>query len=177
MRTLKNPKITEPEIAALYLVVFGKEENWNKDFKHLPQYASWWKNSPQVKAAVKKLKLLKDAMLEEVRAKAFEDGRKSAEGDDYSETEAHLRLENSRKRIEYAGMTDYTDPDMQKRKLNEIINKAADSGEALDALKVIIQSQKNDQDAAKDNQVQRFYTPIQCRDCPLYQEKKSKLGK
>ena len=191
MKVLKQKKITTPEIAALHMVVFAGEENWNKvfaaaagedyeeckGFNRLPQYASMWRHSQKVKNELQRLELVRDAMLQEERARAFEDGVQSAEGNFNTETEARIRLDKGKKKEAYSGMVDYTDPDMQKRKLNEIINKAADAGEALDALKVIIQGQRNDQEAAKDNQVQRFYTPIQCRDCPLYQEKKESLGK
>ena len=67
------------------------------------------------------------------------------------------------------GFVDYQNPVNQSRKLNEIINGASDPGEALDALKVIISSQKADRDAAKDSKTVRSYVPITCPECPLYQ--------
>lgn len=66
-------------------------------------------------------------------------------------------------------MVDYTNPVNQSKKLNELINRADNTGEALDALKVIIQTQKADRDAARDGRQVRAYVPISCNDCPLYQ--------
>ena len=72
---------------------------------------------------------------------------------------------------------DYTDPKNQARKLNELINRADNTGEALDALKVIIQTQKADRDAARDGRQVRAYIPMGCNDCPLYQRAAQKAKK
>lgn len=77
---------------------------------------------------------------------------------------------------ENALFVDYSNPVNQSRKLNEIINKAGDAGEALDALKVIISTQRADRDAAKDNKVVRAYLPHNCHACPLYQSAREKGG-
>lgn len=77
---------------------------------------------------------------------------------------------------ENALFVDYSNPVNQSRKLNEIINKAGDAGEALDALKVIISTQRADRDAAKDNKVVRAYLPHNCHACPLYQSDREKGG-
>jgi len=71
---------------------------------------------------------------------------------------------------------DYSNPVNQSRKLNEIINRAGDAGEALDALKVIISTQRADRDAAKDNKIVRAYLPHNCHACPLYQCAREKGG-
>lgn len=70
---------------------------------------------------------------------------------------------------------DYTDPKNQARKLNELVNKADNTGEALDALKVIIQSQKADRDAARDGKQVRAYVPITCDACPLYEKARKRV--
>lgn len=72
---------------------------------------------------------------------------------------------------------DYSDPANQARKLNELVNSADDPGEALDALKVIISTQKADREAARDKKAVGAYVPITCYDCPLYLEAKNKLSK
>lgn len=72
---------------------------------------------------------------------------------------------------------DYTDPKNQARKLNELINRADNTGEALDALKVIISTQKADRDAARDGRQVRAYIPMGCNDCPLYQSKAQGIKK
>jgi hypothetical protein len=65
---------------------------------------------------------------------------------------------------------DYTNPENQAKKLNELVNRADNTGEALDALKVIIQTQKADRDAAREGKQVRCYVPITCDACPLYEE-------
>ena len=72
---------------------------------------------------------------------------------------------------------DYSSPAAQQAKLNELVNTASDPGEALDALKVIIQGQKADREAAKEGRVQRVYLPISCEACPLYQNARKKGAK
>ena len=74
------------------------------------------------------------------------------------------RTENGRKRA-----VDYNDPQERKRAYNRIISESADDPKTqLDALKVFEQLQRDDKQAAKDNQIQRFYTPQRCSTCPLY---------
>ena len=75
------------------------------------------------------------------------------------------------------GSVDYTDPKNQARKLNELVNRADNTGEVLDALKVIIATQKADRDAARDGRQVRAYVPIGCNDCPLYQSKAQGIKK
>ena len=64
---------------------------------------------------------------------------------------------------------DYNDPQERKRAYNRIIQESADDPKTqLDALKVFEQLQRDDKQAAKDNQIQRFYTPLKCHSCPLW---------
>ena len=173
------------ETAALTMYVFGVTTDWRKIFqaaafwsdddialneKTFRQYVSTWKRSDKVAREIERLRAYKDNYLQEVRVEAFEDGKRSYEG------YANTTTENKVKTVAGARAqgVDYTDPQAQKDKLNDIINNATDPGEALDALKVIIQGQKNDQEAAKDKQVQRFYTPLRCHECPLYTAAKAK---
>ena len=76
-----------------------------------------------------------------------------------------------------AKFVDYSDPANQRRKLNELVNKASDPGEALDALKVIISGQRDDKQAAKERRQVAAYLPICCNDCPLYQKARKKAEK
>ena len=84
------------------------------------------------------------------------------------------RGDNERTNGRNPSRVDYSDPTNQTRKLNELVNTASDPGEALDALKVIIQTQKADRDAAREGKQVKCYVPISCNDCPLY--KKAKKG-
>lgn len=178
-----NKKLTDSETAVIFWQIFGGE----KDFKRLymaasgmtekeaeenplllTQYTSRWKASQKYKKEVMRVKLLYDRFVKEIQEQAYNEGRIAAK----KEIEGHYDEDAP---DVPSGTIDYTDPKKQKEKLNEIINTAKDSGEALDALKVIISGQKQDAEAAKNNKVQRFYTPLQCRDCPLYQKEKAGL--
>lgn len=179
-RSLINKRLTASESAALFWFVFEGEKDWKKVYMAaagwtdeeaeqdpllLGQYTSKWKATAKVKNELLRLKVVKDSYIKSVQQQAYEEGRRSAFEEAHEGTEEELRAK-------VKGEIDYTDPDKQKEKLNEIINTAKDSGEALDALKVIIAGQRNDQDAAKQNKVQRFYTPMKCRECPLYRDAK-----
>ena len=75
-----------------------------------------------------------------------------------------------------AGRIDYYDPQNQRRTINAIIDKAQDDPKTqLDAIKAIQQTQRDDRQAAKDNQIQRYYTPVSCRLCP-FKAKAAKKG-
>lgn len=80
-----------------------------------------------------------------------------------------VRTEEIRRTSE-GGYIDFSDPTNQRRKLNELINTAEDAGEALDALKVIIASQKDDKQAAKERKQQLVYLPKMCSECELYRQ-------
>lgn len=169
---LTTKTITSSETAALYWYVFSTNQpTWKEVYlmacgvseEECPNpevYTSRWKNLAKTKKELQRIQLFKETMIRETYNHGFEEGKAAAvvEGIDQEQRRA-------------AGI-DYTDPVAQKAKLNEIIASAKDSGEALDALKVIISGQKDDKQAAKDNQIQRFYTPLQCKECPLYLAKK-----
>lgn len=74
------------------------------------------------------------------------------------------------KNISGSGFIDYADPENQRRLLNALINNTDDVGEALDALKVIIASQKDDKQAAKERKQQLVYLPKMCSECELYRQ-------
>lgn len=183
-KSLLSKTLTAAEKAALFWAIFEGERDWKVIYQAaagmteeemnankatvMASYISRWKATSKVKNEIQRLKLFKENYIKHIQQQAYEEGRRTA----FLEAGAANDEELMRK---VKGQVDYTDPQMQKEKLNEIINSARDSGEALDALKVIISGQKNDQEAAKNNKVQRFYTPLQCRDCPLYNEKKDAI--
>lgn len=80
------------------------------------------------------------------------------------------------KRGRKGGFIDYASPDNQTAKLNEIINTASNAGEALDALKVIISTQRADRDGAKEQKQVRAYLPKNCSSCLFYAKAKEKQG-
>lgn len=166
---LINKRITPGEIAAVYYHVFGGCDDWvllyaiADGIKDKQVYdinrntVSKWKGMDKITGLIARLKQERERIGGNDRG-------------DSERTETAASLKNSK-------LVDYGDPVNQARKLNELVNSADDPGEALDALKVIISTQKADREAARDNKTVRAYVPITCSDCPLYSRAKNKLSK
>jgi len=117
-----------------------------------------------MKAYEKALKAVEE--LKEVARPADDETKKEDEGRD-----------NNRTKLERSGRIDYYNPENQRKQINRIIEQAADDPKTqLDAIKAIQQTQRDDRQAAKDNQIQRFYSPLRCHKCPLYQRRKAKTS-
>ena len=88
--------------------------------------------------------------------------------DDNEKSEASANGANSK----ISTLIDYSKEENQIAKLNRMINNASnDDRAAIDALKLMIQTQK-DNKKDDENEIHRFYTPLKCSECQLY-----KLGK
>lgn len=175
-----NKNLSEREKAALYMYVYGGISKWTELYliaiddtpekaantKYLNSLAHKWKGLEKVQEFIEKLQREKYKLIEAEREKIraeFERG----------ESERPENAPEGKK----SGFVDYSDPANQKRKLNELINKASDPGEALDALKVIISGQRDDKQAAKERRQVAAYLPICCNDCPLYQKARKRAEK
>lgn len=90
------------------------------------------------------------------------------------EAEIFARVRPGEKDFTPAGMVDYSRPENQVKKLNQLVNTAKDSGEALDALKVLLSRQTELSTARREERQVRAYLPLSCHECPLYIEKKTK---
>ena len=107
--------------------------------------------------------------------KALYDARKDAERKRIeAETTTRIQAEKAG-HLDRAGLIDFSIPENQRRKLNEIINGTADAGEALDALKVLIAKQGELAPVERKETPVRVYLPLSCSDCPLYAKAKAKL--
>lgn len=169
---LYNRTLTEREKAALYYHFFAGCNDWPllfriadntpfddklKDSKNLSDYASKWKRSEKVITFLRNLQT-------ETTIKEYQKRQEIEK--DFGES---VRTEDEQKRGK-AAFVDYSNPENQRKKLNELVNSANDPGEALDALKVIISGQKDDRQAAREQKQVRAYLPLTCQDCPLYQK-------
>lgn len=175
-----NKTLTDREKAAIYLHVFGGFDNWTELYliasdesnenarkKARPaDNASKWKRSPKIQNYIETVRAERFRMEEKAREK----GRAEERGKDSE------RSENEPEKAP-AKFVDYSDPANQRRKLNELVNRASDPGEALDALKVIISGQRDDKQAAKERRQVAAYLPICCNDCPLYQKARKRAEK
>jgi len=160
--------ITDREKAAIFFHLYGGVDDWKllfriarpgeldkgeKESPYLKDVASKWKNSPKIQDYLK-----------EVREKKM---RADIEREDKIREEERRRGESESTKSEpRRGLVDYSDPANRKRLYNEVIRDAGDDPKTrLDAAKVFEQIQRDDKQAAKDQQIQRFYTPVTCRDC------------
>lgn len=180
--------LTERENAVLFALALGVIDSWPKAYilanqrpeeeiekqSALKSTVTRWKQHPEIQKAynnaVAILKAREDKIREEAQRAVIQDSGEDNTGGDNVRTKA----QRGRK---IAGGVDYTNPAEQARKLNELVNNAEDPGEALDALKVIIASQKADRESAREGKRVVFYTPLRCKDCPLYEKARAKREK
>ena len=173
---LQKKTLSEREKAAIYLHVYGGVDNWKLLYKiaspgnyDAPETSSFntlvssWKNSTKIKALLAAIQKDRDALENQLRAEGITIGK----------TELLSAAENEGNEGNNGRIVDYSKPENQRRKLNELINTAADPNDALDALKVIISGQKDDRQAAKEGRAVRAYLPLLCYQCPLYEEKRN----
>ena len=162
--------ITDREKAAIYLHLFGGVEDWKllylisrpgemiqdpKDITYLSDLTSKWKNSEKIRDFIDLVKMDQARKIIAIEERAKEEWRKEKEAEESDRTEAETK-----------NRIDYYDPANQRKQINRIIAESSDDPKTqLDAIKAIQQTQRDDRQAAKDSQIQRFYSPVQCRDC------------
>ena len=177
---LLNKKLTPAEIAAIHFHVYGNCQDWihlyaiadgikEKDLESINRSTVYkWKNSLKIVELIRDLERKKQDTLERAVNNALE----QIKGDEGGSVRSDI--ENGPKRTK---TVDYTDPSNQARKLNELVNTATDPGEALDALKVIMQAQKSDREAAREQKTVRAYLPLTCSECPFLEKARKRAEK
>lgn len=176
---------TQRETAAIFALVAGIVDNWKDAYiiayngntesvekqKSLAASVSRWRHSAVVTNEFERLTQLY-AQLTQNNTNSTKQAETAKKEDKQTDTGDNVRTDGKK-----TPLIDFSKPENQTAKLNELINTATDGGEALDALKVIIQSQRADREAAKDGKVVRAYLPITCAGCPLYKLQVKKHGK
>lgn len=183
--------------------ITGKKINWaqiyaqsrNKQFDELaknPNAAavSVWKNSADVKnffsSSVESINIFIKSEIEKAKTKLLDeieqqanatdsdsgtpgDFPKNSPGDRLGETLSKIRRKNS-------GIAeDFTERENLINALNELAINAKDSREKIDTLKIIADLQRfKDLAKQEDNEIKRFYMPLKCSECVLYQKAKAK---
>ena len=180
MNDHKRQELTEREKAVLFWAAAKKVKDWKKiyllsrerapdtyDKKGLPQAASKWKYQAKVQDfyndCLKDLDEEKKRLIEEAAAPL-----NIAEGGE-AEGEGEVKMKNSAEK-KVIGI-DFTDSENALRELNKLANDIQDPAKKADAiilLTKLIASTRPEEDKAKE--VQRFYTPLNCKDCILYKE-------
>ena len=172
----KNNELTPREIAAAQLYAYGIETSPAKLYavahrgsleavealSDINASASRWLHSEKVQSFVRREKAAIDARQAQER-KTIE-----------AEVLARVRAKKDGSLTE-AGQIDYSDPRNQLRKLNTLINGSTDTGETLDALKVMIAKQSDLAPEKKGERPVRVYVPMSCDACPLYAEAQARL--
>ena len=175
-------RATAREKAVLFALAAGYIDTWETAFilsrqeseadadklKSRKSSVTHWKQHPEIQNAynyaVTALNLRDEETARKALAEAGEEIKRETAGD------------SERTKPAKAGKVDYYNPENQRRTINAIIDKAADDPKTqLDAIKAIQQTQRDDRQAAKDNQIQRYYTPVACRSCP-FKAKAAKKG-
>ena len=129
----------------------------------LKTYVSNWRNNPEVKDYILNLQIEK--------RKANQDTSK-INIDDLKPVESEPR----NKETESANNVNFLDRDEFLKFLNDRANEVQDDKLRNDILKMLSDNQRyKDIDKAENQEINRFYTPLTCSDCPLYQEKQKTL--
>ena len=175
--------LTEPEKTAIIALEYGFLQDWPSAYvaaiaedpetvrsnPYFHDYVSKWKRTAKVQNYVLYVKRQKALKEEDLIRKAQQQEEEFKSWNDESEKGIErTKKEQTRREI------DYTDPNEQRKKLNQLIRDATDPGDALDALKVIITGQRDDRQAAREGRQVRAYLPMICHNCPLYQAQKAK---
>lgn len=179
-------RATAREKAILFALAAGYIDTWETAFilsrqeseadadklKSRKSSVTHWKQHPEIQNAYNYAITALNLRDEDTTKKALAQAGKVDEG----ETGPQLAGDSNRTKPAKAGRIDYYDPQNQRRTINAIIDKAQDDPKTqLDAIKAIQQTQRDDRQAAKDNQIQRYYTPVSCRLCP-FKAKAAKKG-
>lgn len=71
---------------------------------------------------------------------------------------------------------DFRDREQFLNFLNAEANRIKDGKTRLDVLKMLSDLQRmKEAENGKNGEIQRFYTPLQCRDCELYRKAKAEI--
>lgn len=164
---------------AVKSLVYGIVQNWSDAFKiaydgtqkdidkikYLPTIVSRWKRSPKIQDfyndCLYQYKQQKQTLIEQYLRE--EGNQEKGKGESIHTKRGKTAL------------VDFSNPTNQMQKLNELVNNSDDVGETLDALKVIISSQKADRESAREGKQVKVYLPITCNECPLYKGKGKRL--
>lgn len=180
-------KLTDREKCAIFALKYGIIEDWKTAYicadnspvekietlKAFPSSLSRWVNS----AKVKQFSAYCSRLIADHESDARQRGKEDAE------REARARMEGGESeraqgedRPRFAVPVDYYDPKNQRTQINKIIAQAIDDPKTqLDAIKAIQQTQRDDKQAAKENKIQRFFTPITCRTCPIAEKERERM--
>ncbi|MBR5397644.1 MAG: hypothetical protein IK145_07325 [Bacteroidales bacterium] len=145
----------------LYSLAYPGAFSEAQALRDLPAVASRWWRSKKILECLQAETALYNANKDAVEARI--------------ESECIARHDSSGDAMHPLRGVDFSLPENQRAKLNELINGAVDPHDALDAMKLMMSRQQDiAPDQAKKPQV-RAYLPLTCSSCPLYMEKRNKI--
>ena len=167
---------TKEEQIILYFQALTNSDDWETLYKmahhhkdlnklstnSLPAMVSKWKNSERIQEELKRIRfeLMKK---EEEQKERILSSLEDLESED---------LKGMKKR----GFVNLLDRDEFLKEINKGANQAKDEKDKREYLKMISDNLRyKDSDKEESNDIQRFYTPITCQDCPLYKNAKGKI--
>lgn len=154
-----------PDLKTAFICAYDGEINQAEGLKALNSQVSRWSHSDKFTKYADYCKRIIADKDSDARQRGREEERNAAAVVDSNRTETKR-----------PGKVDYYNPENQRRTINAIIDRSQDDPKTqLDAIKAIQQTQRDDRQAAKDNQIQRYYTPVTCRSCP-FKAKATKKG-
>ena len=169
----QKKQLTDAERIALFYHVFNQCNDWQTLFKvakgehyynaltdkSKQSRASEWKNSPKVKDEIQKLQYLKQREEERQREEIAKELRTKTQNGETEPTKQGANLNN----------TDFLNRDEFLKFLNDRANQVTDDKLRNDILKMLsdnMRYKENENEGA--NEIQRFYTPMLCESCEIY---------
>lgn len=162
-------EITQGEKAAIYYHLVARCTDWHQLYKIAKgneAYArlttegarnvnvSKWKNSEQMKTAIKEIKYILEMEKKQIESDAIETHRNE-------EDEKNLRE------------VDFLDRGEFLKYLNKQANRIKDEKVKNDYLKMIsdnLRFKDADKSTEEDQEIRRFYTPVLCSECEIYKK-------
>lgn len=162
-------KATEREKAIIYSLAAGFITSWRQAYilsrdklveNFEPSNVTRWKQREEIRQAF----IFAQTLIQKKEEETREQVRREMQ-----QAETKTDGDNVSTKTRQASKLDYYDPANQRKTINAIIEAAKDDPKTqLDAIKAIQQTQRDDRQAAKDQQTQRIYSPLRCYDCPLH---------
>lgn len=146
----------------LYNIAFGSEKTKNLNENSLKTMSSNWFNSFRIKNFIKEYKQTQDKQTEILTQEITERVK--------TETTNQLNQKTQDENI------NFLDRDEFLQFLNSRANEITDDKLRNDILKMLSDNLRyKDGENDENNEIQRFYTPLLCKDCQLYRNELDKL--
>lgn len=187
MITKKNNTLTDSEKLAITYGVFNGLKSWPEMYllsgrggsltpSGLSDAASRWKHSEQVEKFYNECIARDSVRIEMAADKKIEELVKRGELIRAERGKGTTIRATAQKGNETAPVgVDFTNPEAFVRFANQQANLLTDEKDRREYLKMIADLLRfKESESGKDREIRRFYTPLLCRECPLYAKETKK---